>query len=335
MTSLRPFRSRVRIWSRSAPLRAVGFFAVAFVAYRLLSRGESASNPQAREILGSLQWSTWKAIAALAIAVGITSAVMAMATIRQLMSDPPEAGIGRAPAPLSKLAEPIGHSVRLRAVLGYALVAVVFLVGVFVLLEQAPDTHEWPNGVPAHNAWYTSVIIGVCGIPWLVLVWVLQHHLTTMCESDAISTAELRKLWDFLNAIVFAFAVFVVLALITTGALRAAYFAGPKDPAQDKQGPEFPSTDVLTYGAYFAILLTAIALPMVLAYRAAARRKVAQSVNLDVGLAELKNTKEGLDALEGLLHLDVGVLRSPVTSLAVFTPLITAALAAYVPALAS
>jgi len=37
--------------------------------------------------------------------------------------------------------------------------------------------------------------------------------------------------------------------------------------------------------------------------------------------------------LEKLLHLDVPLLRNPLTALSVFTPLVTAALAAFIPQL--
>ena len=45
--------------------------------------------------------------------------------------------------------------------------------------------------------------------------------------------------------------------------------------------------------------------------------------------------KDAIEWLESLLHLDVGVLKSPITALTVFTPLITAALAGFVPQLGS
>jgi hypothetical protein len=221
-------------------------------------------------------------------------------------------------------------------VAGYTLAALVLIGAVFYFLSLAPRGASWPEGLPVGRSGDVAVIIGLCGVPWLVLAWLLQRHFANVPRGDAPSIEELRNLWDLLNAIVLAFAVFVVVALVTTGALRAVYFAGDKDPAPDKQGAEFPSSDVLLYGAYFAVLLSAIALPMVAAYRSAARRRVTLSCRIPSGNnVPTSDEKDAVDRVETLLHLDIGFLRSPITALAVFTPLITAALAAYLPDLAS
>jgi len=224
-------------------------------------------------------------------------------------------------------------------VVGYTAVALALTAGVFTFLKFAvpvPESRDWPDSLDI--AWRTTGVaftIGLAAVPWLVLVWLLQRHLSAEATQEVpLSTKDLRRLWELLNSIVLAFAVFVVLALVPTGALRVAYFAGPKNPAADKDGSEFPSSEVLLYGAFFAVLLSAIALPMVSTWRTAAQRRVAHDYPLDKDPPD-SATKEGLDRAETLLHLDVGVLRSPITALTVFTPLVTAALAAFLPDLAS
>jgi hypothetical protein len=68
-----------------------------------------------------------------------------------------------------------------------------------------------------------------------------------------------------------------------------------------------------------------------MAYRSVARQCLEGSITEPPN----KDDKDKFEWQEALLHLDIGVLRSPITALTVFTPLITAALAAYLPDLAS
>ena len=325
-------------WLRSAPVQAVAFLALAAAAFGLLTLGEGRS-----AVADSVEWATWKAAASFSIAIAAVSAGLGISTIRRAhgsASDeaPRAAGVG------SGTAERLGEPLQLRPVIGwktlvgYSAVALALTAGVFLFLSVAvpvPETRDWPSSLDM--GWRTRGVafsIGLAAVPWLVLVWLLQRHLNAeAAEASPLSTRALRRLWDVLNSIVLAFAVFVVLALVPTGALRVAYFAGAKDPAADKDGPEFPSSEVLLYGAFFAVLLSAIALPMVSAWRTAARRRVAHDHPLDKDPPDA-DAKDGLDRAEALLHLDVGVLRSPITALTVFTPLVTAALAAYLPDLA-
>jgi hypothetical protein len=327
-------------WWRAAPVLAVAFLGLAAVAFGLLTLGEGNS-----EVADSVEWATWKAAAAFSVAIATVSAGLGVLTVRRAygsaVDDAPHAIGGTRSSTAARLGEPL----QLRPVIGwktlggYAAVALALTAGVFVFLYFAvpiPESRSWPRSLDI--GWRTSGVafaIGLAAVPWLVLVWLLQRHLTAeAAQASPLSTKDLRRLWEVLNSIVLAFAVFVVLALVPTGALRAAYFAGSKDPAADKNGPEFPSSQVLLYGAFFAVLLSAIALPMVSAWRSAARKRLAHGYPLEKDPPDA-NAKEGLDRAEALLHLDVGVLRSPITALTVFTPLVTAALAAYLPDLAS
>jgi hypothetical protein len=46
-----------------------------------------------------------------------------------------------------------------------------------------------------------------------------------------------------------------------------------------------------------------------------------------------RHRSDGRERLEGYLHLDVGLLRNPLIGMSILTPLITAALAAFIPQL--
>jgi hypothetical protein len=216
------------------------------------------------------------------------------------------------------------------------VLAVVLTVAALAFVGVVPRTWQWPESLDVRaRTGLVAVVIGLSAVPWLVLMWLLQRHFVAYAKAGrAISTAHLRELWDLLNGVVLAFAVFVVLAIVPTGALRVAYFAGPKRDGHPRPAADFPSSDVLLYGAFFAVLLSAIAVPAAAEYRHAARRRVRANFPMT---AEPTGTddKDAIEWLESLLHLDVGVLKSPITALTVFTPLVTAALAGFVPQLGS
>jgi hypothetical protein len=341
-------------WLPRSPMLAFVFLGFVGLIYWLLGIGQGNS-----DIAKSVEWVTWKFLASSATAIAVASAVLGGSAVRNVTNRDVAAGRrpvaavreshrlgggqtqpagGQSAPPLpraERLAEPI-HKQTKRRIAFYIVIALVLIATIvlFLIAGSGPKTQTWPADL---NIEYRTrsvfIAIAASAVPWLVLVWLLQDQLTTYAEPQAPPTTEdLRRLWDSLYAIVLAFAVFVVLALVTSGALRLAYFAGAKDPAANKQGPEFPASNVLLYGAFFAILLSAIALPLVAAYRAKALRRLRLCHPIKEPPDE--KDKDATEWQESLLHLDIGVLRSPITALTVFTPLITAALTAYLPDLA-
>ncbi len=135
-------------------------------------------------------------------------------------------------------------------------------------------------------------------------------------------------LWRLLVTCVTAFAIAVVAAIVNSGALRASFLQ-----AHPGRGAEFPPANVLFYGAFFAIVLSVITIPLVTAWRSCAFAMVDRTHPLP---ADGQPTEEWMSArtrLEKLLHLDVPLLRNPLTALSIFVPLITATLAAFIPQL--
>jgi hypothetical protein len=317
------------LWTKVRPaLVAYAFLGFVALVYWLLGIGQGNS-----DIAQSLEWMTWKALAAFAVGIALASITLGIAAVQRVTEGKDTQRTPQSPT-ADRLAEPLRQDTQGKLVI-YSLAAFALTAAIVAFLALGvPRTQKWPTDLDMDLRTVGVVIpIGVAAVPWLVLVWLLQDRLAGYVKHQTTpSTADLRRLWDSLYAIVLAFAIFVVLALVPTGALRAAYFAGAKDPAANKEGPEFPASSVLLYGAFFALLLLAIALPMVTAYRAAARRCVEASH--DIKDPPDKDDKDARAWHEELLHLDISVLRSPITALTVFTPLITAALAAYLPDLA-
>ena len=113
---------------------------------------------------------------------------------------------------------------------------------------------------------------------------------------------------------------------LTTGALRLAIKADRSDDPATKVPTE---ADVLAYGLFFAALVAAVVVPLVLSYRRRAR------AFLDaVDLPENRVVESDKAAvLAELLHLDTGPLVSPWALISVLTPVVASALAVYLPGL--
>jgi len=132
-----------------------------------------------------------------------------------------------------------------------------------------------------------------------------------------------------MTSCVTAAAVTVVVAIATGGALRAAFVAYAPDRAA-----EFPGSYVLLFGALFAVLQAAIGLPLVVSWRARARDLVERAYPVRLGGQPTDAWVTGRAQLEALLHLDVALLRNPLTALSILAPLVTSVLAVFIPGLA-
>ncbi|QNE21134.1 hypothetical protein F1D05_28505 [Kribbella qitaiheensis] len=194
----------------------------------------------------------------------------------------------------------------------------------------------------------------IATIPWLVLVWLahetchlLQRRIellppipTRTEESAAASLvggaelhreviSRLLRLWDLLVLCVGVFALGVVAAIVTSSTLRAAFIDVHPDRERD-----FPAVNVLYYGALFAVIASVLSVPLVAAWRRCAQHVVDRAYPLPADGQPTEAWVAARARLEVLLHLNVSLLRNPLTGLAVLSPLLTSALAAFIPQLA-
>ena len=138
---------------------------------------------------------------------------------------------------------------------------------------------------------------------------------------------QLRRLldaWTSIERSTGALATIVSVGALTTGALRLAIEADRSDEPAGKVPTE---ADVLAYGLFFAALVAAVVVPLILSYR---RR--AQGF-LDVVYLPENRVAESEEAatLAELLHLDTSPLVSPWALISVVTPVVASALAVYLP----
>jgi hypothetical protein len=120
----------------------------------------------------------------------------------------------------------------------------------------------------------------------------------------------------------------VVAAIVNSGALRASFLN-----AHPARSADFPPSNVLFYGAFFAVILSVITIPLVAAWRSCATTAVERTCPLPPDGQPTDDWVSARERLEKLLHLDVPLLRNPLTALSIFVSLITAALAAFIPQL--
>lgn len=284
------------------PTVTFGAFGLLGAAAALGLIGASDGTATSDRFVRSASWLSWVVLSGVALVV---FAAMIVTSIR-LLRQPEDWGI---------------RVVR-RRLLGY-LVAAMTLVVLLVLVRLLSGGANPELPVTALQLRTGAVLlIGLIAcIPWLAIVWLghatcLELEPEQPADVDAL-VGRLRKLWQLVLTVVTAFAAVVVVAILCSGALRSAFLFAHPDSKDD-----FPPTNVLLYGALFAILLALITLPLVATWQLRARQLVDRLHPVP---------SEERTALEHRLHLDVSLVKNPLTALSVFTPLITSLLAAFIP----
>jgi hypothetical protein len=315
----------------SPPVQAFAFFLGFVLFYIGLSLGEGDS-----DLTKSVQWSVWKLTAASGLTLSIVISRQGVRRLKDLnlttekISESPSAPTQQ---DLNLTTEKISESPSAptqEPLWGYLLAALLLTVLMLGFLSAIIPERTWSSPSNMNLRVPTAIwIAGAAVVPWLALVWLAYRAAWQWGAEPHLD--KLLALWDLLNECVVAFTTFVVIALISTGALRNAWFASIPKPSDQT----FPATDVLFFGAFFAAGLAAITVPLVAAWRRKAQHLLDTECPLVKASDVTKETIESRERLEGVLHLDVSLLRSPLTAFSIFTPLITAALAAFIPELAN
>jgi cytochrome bd-type quinol oxidase subunit 2 len=292
----------------AAAVKTVLALVAAGALYAVLGVNEGSSS-----LAQSQAWDVWKITASLGMVLALLLGITGAARLHRLFTT----------------------SVRSRWwVLAYLALAVALSMAVILFLDgQRDNGRQWPFDVQWRVA-LAIAVVAAAAVPWVALVWAahdLLHRRAFLGPATGSDVPALREAWALVTSIVFVFAMIVVISLVTTGALRAAWLS--QDGDREALLEAFPSSDVLLYGAFFALLLAAITFPLVASYRQFALRLVNGSKPIPADGQVTKDWMEDRARLEALVHLDIGVFRNPLTALSVFTPLVTAALAAFIPEL--
>ena len=278
----------------------------------------------------AVAWLTWRAVAAVAIVVflfGLAAGVYSLIEARR-----------------SGLVPVSGRRLAIYLILPTAL---VIAVATMIIMGggRNPDIPVPMLARRTRAVLFTGL---VAAVPWVALSWLCQDRCRPYRlrpwgrDTGILGFGELTRLWQRIVACLGAFAVAVAAGVLTAGALRFAFLAARPQCAPGYEPPadtvpagcvsDFPAINVLLYGAAFAVVGLAIAVPLIASWRSAASEWVDDQRPSDVPEHDETWTKEK-DRLTVLLHLDTPVLRNPLTLLSVFTPLITSVLAAFLPQL--
>lgn len=297
---------------RSPPGQTIAFLGGLVLLYLLLSLGDGGS-----ELARSGEWIVWKATAALGLAVAV---VLGWRGLWVVWAEKRALELTRA------------------LVMTYLGVALIVVVGLLALMLSEPVQElQWPIAGMWWRLRGVEWAAGLAAVPWLAVVWLallgLREPPSMDVERSLGTLPGLRRAWRLLSECVFAFVTFVVIAIVVTGALRATWEAGLTEGLLGVDAQGFPATNVLLYGLYFSVLLAAITVPLLAAYRARGFALVDETYPLPAPARVTQDWVDSRARLQALLHLRSRIIRTPLAVFSVFTPLIAAALAYFVPEL--
>jgi hypothetical protein len=158
---------------------------------------------------------------------------------------------------------------------------------------------------------------------------VTDEWSTSQPDGEAIAGAVASALavWKAFNSCVLALAALLSMTALLNSALRVALLdAAIVRPA------DFPPAAVLAYGLIAAVLLAVAVLPLLLAYRAEAARLVERAAGTPVSGVPSQSWLDARARLQVRLNVEANLLRQVSTTFSLLLPLVTAALAAFVPA---
>lgn len=278
--------------------QTASFLALIGLGVFLLGRGEGES-----DLADSTEWLVWKATAAAGQALALTLLLH---------------GAGKLVA-LRGCVRERSYWISVGAAATFA-VLLVLSIGELVQSQRTWDI----SGMEKRLAW----IVGIgtmCAAPWVAVVWIAYDR-----SRAAETSRQLVDAWDDIVGAAQAFALFVVIAVLPTGALLRLWLAQADEQRSVEDLREvFDAPDVALYGAMYGLVIIAIVIPLVAAWRRSARAYVEQRYPITESLP--KDWHEDRAKLEHLLGLDVTLIRNPLTALSVLTPLLTSIVATYVP----
>ena len=168
--------------------------------------------------------------------------------------------------------------------------------------------------------------------PWVLATWWTHDSLTGIraklgasgvtAEDAEPEFATLRMIWPRVERCTAAMVAILTVGLIATAALRLALVAGgaAQVPAE---------AQLVTYGLFFAVLVALIVVPLLTSYRQRAR----EYLDVRYPVSDPPGETEKAAQVAESLYLTRGPFRDPWAVLGILTPVLTGALAAYLPGL--
>jgi hypothetical protein len=319
-------RHPVRLWAKQvfpATLTVAAVLGVLLAAY-LFTKSAKGKGEKGYTFLHTSGWEVWRGVAAVSVALWVGLLLQGIRVFRELGGD-----------------EDLTNQRRWQAVIALMPVGIGFMltIGSILLSLQGKRT---TIGVPIEEWSHFTITLlaigGLAALPWLMTVWLVHMAVINLSRrvdefrnpSEAIDEVwnerklvdKYASLWDRMQGTILALAAIVTPAVLTTGALRLAVV-----PTYVKK-EDFPANFILFYGAFFAVFVAGAVVPMVGSWRSTGHKLIDALRPLPEDGLLTEDLIMERTRLETYLHLDVGILRSPITLLSVLAPFATAVLTA-------
>lgn len=228
-----------------------------------------------------------------------------------------------------------------RPLLGRALVVAVAawlltVLGMLVFL----GSHQGQPQNPLHGAdWKMPlavlvVLVSATPIPvglWFCHAWLLEARRNDVQRAGAphLSVRMLRDTRAFIDAALRAASLGIVAVVVTTGALRNAMLDARAVPRS-----EWPASLLLLYGAFFTVIFALVFVPAHLQWGNAVQALTDRLVAVTDDAASQEDWHERRERLVAAMGADQGLQSKAASAFGITAPLLTSAVAAFVPQLA-
>jgi hypothetical protein len=309
-----------RRWWRSPAGTTIGLLAV-FVVLAAALRTYAEHNAVDVGFARSPGFRGWIGAAALSTGIWIWTFERGLATLRRL---------------------PAGWRRRRGWWVRHALAYLVVVTAVLTLLRLNNAARSLPVPVKGFAGLTQALIVAgaLAAAPWILMVWLAHERVRELAgHIDAIApprdggldgpgiSVAVRSTMDAWRAIErCALALVVSTAALMSGALRTALLDN-----NVVEKAVFPTSAVLAYGAFFAIVIAIAIVPLVVTWRDQAVSLVDHALGEPITGVPDQMWLDTRSRLEARLHIDVPVLRRPITALSVLAPFGTALLTAFLP----
>ncbi|MEU4194777.1 hypothetical protein AB0E69_22950 [Kribbella sp. NPDC026611] len=334
---LPPELAEDKFWMKfPPPVLSIAVIGLAGGVAALIGVDAANGTAESAKLVSGVPWTVWRAVAGMSFVLFVLLTVQAI----RILQHPYSWGF----YPLA------GRTLR------YLLAAAAGCGGALIYQQAFPAAMpELPvrnQDLRMHLLFWAAL---VATAPWLTIVWLAHaecRDLATLRRRPSIAEAreyalamddrtrdpelvnqaivQVQKLWQLLKMCSGAFALGVVAAVASAGALRGAFVDTYPDRAH-----EFPPANVLLYGVLFTLGLAVIAVPLAVAWRNRAAQLLDHACPLPADGQPTQEWEQEARRVATLLHLDLPYVRNPLYLLAVGTPLLVSALAAFLPILAN
>jgi hypothetical protein len=187
----------------------------------------------------------------------------------------------------------------------------------------------------------------IAAVPWILLIWMTHEELrsihlsiaairepppTEEYDPSSVDGAAIRSIaasmdgvWHAIERAGLALGLLLSTVVLNTGVMRTVRMSG--GATED----DFPAWYVLAYGVFFALVLAAILVPILAAWRDAGFALARRALGEPSSGVPAESRVAAQERLLARIGVDRGVLRRPIAAVSVLAPFVTAFVTSLVP----